>query len=56
MFWKKITKREFMVFQRRCCQNFLNLCFCFGHNLVISYHNLVIQIAKYTRLIVEKTR
>ena len=29
--------------------------FCFGHNLVISSPNGVIQIAKYTRLILKQT-
>ena len=48
-------KRKLWCFKGDAVKSFPNACFCFGHNLVISYPNLVIQIDKYTRLIVEQT-
>ena len=39
MFWKKITKRKLWCFKGDAVKFFSNPCFCFGHNLVISYPN-----------------
>ena len=43
---KNFCVREMMKFQRSCCKNFQNPCFCSGYKLSYNHPNLVILLGK----------